>query len=74
MYNLEQVHWVARIDDGTPEHRSMARWAINPRIIDEFRDYRRKVIAAKQKVMDEIYDQQVATTRPRPLAHGAGEL
>ena len=73
MYNLEQVHWVARIDDGTQEHRSMAQWAINPRILEEFKDYRRKVIKAKQAMMDEIYNNPPAT-RPRPLAHGAGEL
>ena len=73
MYNLEQVHWVARIDDGTQEHRSMAQWAINPRILEEFKDYRRKVIKAKQAMMDEIYNKQPAN-RPRPLAHGAGEL
>ena len=71
MYNLEQVNWVKRIDDGTQEHRSMARWAINPKIMEEFRDYRRKVIQAKQKMMDDIYDQLPSPNRARPLAHGA---
>lgn len=73
MYNLEQVNWVKRIDDGTQEHRSMAQWAINPRLLEEFKDYRRQVIVAKQKIFDDIYNRQPAN-KPRPLAHGAGEL
>ena len=72
MYTLEQSLWVKRADDGTQEHRGIAQWVINPRLLEEFKDYRKKVIDAKQEMMDTIYNKQPAN-RPRPIAHGNDE-
>lgn len=73
MYTMERAGWVVRIDDGSNETRHIAEWAINPVLITQFRDHRKKVIAAKQKIFDDIYDKQPAK-RPRPIAHGNDEV
>lgn len=69
MYTLETAGWVVRMDDGKDETRHHAQWAINPALITEFREHRRKVVAAKQKIFDDIYNKQPAN-RPRPIVHG----
>jgi hypothetical protein len=70
MYVLEKANWVKRIDDGTQEHRGVAQWAINPAIMEEFKEYRKAVIDAKQHMMDTIYDKQPVKV-PRKNAHGS---
>jgi hypothetical protein len=65
--SLEDARWVIRIDDRTQEHRHIAQWAINPRLVTHFSDYRAKVIAAKQRQLDEIYK---LSTRDKPKVHG----
>lgn len=72
MYTLEVAGWVIRMDDGSNETRHQAQWAINPRLITEFKDYRKKVVLAKQKMFDDIYNKQPAN-RPRPIVHGNDE-
>lgn len=69
MYILEQANWVKRLDDGSEETRHHAEWAINPALINEFRDHRKKVIKAKQEILDMIYDKQ-PVNKPRTIVHG----
>ena len=64
---LEDARWVIRIDDRTQEHKHIAQWAINPGLITYFSDYRAKVIAAKQRQLDEIYK---LSTKEKPKVHG----
>lgn len=54
MQMLETAQWVARTDDGSREHLHKAEWIINPALKDQFRDQRRKVIEAKQRILDRI--------------------
>lgn len=56
MQVLEDVKWVARMDDGAMEHRGTAQWAINPALMSTFEDHRRAVIEAKQRMVDEMYE------------------
>lgn len=67
MITLEEVRWAIRIDDRTQEHRHIAQWAINPKLVTLFKDHRAKVIEAKQRQLDEIYR---LSTRERPRVHG----
>lgn len=55
MSELEAARWVLRLDDGSKEHQHHAEWAIDPRIADVFKDYRRRVAEAKQRQKDYIY-------------------
>jgi len=73
MYTLEQMGWVARVDDGSGEHRGSANWLINPSLKDTFREYRKAVIRAKQDVYNIIKAKRPETGR-RPFTHGADEL
>ena len=72
MHNLELAQWVIRMDDGSGENRHLATWAINPSILDQYKDYRKKVIASKQKLMDEIYSRQPVRV-PRTIVYGNDE-
>ncbi len=67
MITLEDARWVIRIDDRTQEHRHMAQWAINPKLMTLFRDHRARVIEAKQRQLDEIYR---LSTKEKPKVHG----
>lgn len=59
MATLEQRYWVARIDDGSQEHRGIAEWAINPQLIIRFKEHRDAVIKAKQRFHDEVVPNRV---------------
>jgi hypothetical protein len=67
MITLEDARWTIRIDDRTQEHRHMAQWAINPKLMTLFRDHRARVIEAKQRQLDEIYR---LSTKEKPKVHG----
>lgn len=54
MWRVQSLSWVARMDDGTAEHRGHAEWAINPSIRQQFAEHRLEVIAAKQRMMDYV--------------------
>ena len=53
MYNLEDAKWVIKTDEQLSKHS--ATWVINPELKNIFKDYRLKVIKAKQKQKDYIY-------------------
>ena len=67
MITLEDARWTIRIDDRTQEHRHMAQWAINPKLVTLFSDHRARVIEAKQRQLDEIYR---LSTKEKPKVHG----
>lgn len=56
MVHLERAGWVARVDDGTKEHQQIIEWAINPAVKTAHAADRRKVIEAKQRRLDAIYE------------------
>lgn len=51
MINLEAAHWVKIVDNSL--HSTV--WAIDPRLADIFKDDRRDVIKAKQRILDTIH-------------------
>ena len=53
MSTLEQAGWVIRLDDGSKEHQHHAEWAINPSLGEQFKDHRKKVIAARQRLAEQ---------------------
>lgn len=65
MIPLEDAGYVLRIDDLSGTHR--AQWAINPALVDQHADYRRQVIEAKQRQLDEIYQ---LSPKEKPKAYG----
>jgi len=71
MSHLENVQWVARIDDGEDEYKHRAQWYINPALKDLFKDYRAEVIAAKQRQLDHIYR---LSTKEKPRVHGYDQI
>ena len=73
MQILEDAKWVARMDDGSQEHRGVAQWAINPALLSTFEADRRAVIEAKQRVMNERYERgpQYAKFKGIPQVKGA---
>jgi hypothetical protein len=71
MYLLEEAKWVIRTDDGSQMNRHVAHWAINPHLKDAFSSHRRKVIEAKQRRRDEIYQ---LSTKEKPKVHGSEVL
>lgn len=71
MYPLEQAAWVMRVDEGGKEMQGVAQWAVNPHLREQFADHRRRVIEAKQRMMDHVYRDAV---KRRPQVHGAMEL
>lgn len=54
MHQLETIKWVIRMDDGSKENQHFAQWAINPQLIMQFKDHRRRVLEAKQRQLDEF--------------------
>lgn len=74
MYTLEQAKWVARLDDGSKEHQGRAEWLINPALKQMFREYREKVIKAKQRAA-ECWAEYGPVTQPiRPRMHGIDDI
>lgn len=67
MYPLEKAGWVARIDEVGREHQGHAQWAVNPALQQQFADHRKKVIEAKQRMMDHVYRDAV---KRKPVVHG----
>lgn len=65
MIPLEDAGYILRLDDLTSTHR--AQWAINPALVDQHADYRRQVIEAKQRQLDEIYQ---LSSKEKPKAYG----
>lgn len=53
MLMLEQAGWVAQIEDQFNKRNVV--WAINQSIATSFKEYRQRVIKAKQRHVDEIY-------------------
>jgi hypothetical protein len=56
------------MDDGSREHMHQAQWAIDPRLVTMFADYRREVIRAKQRQKDFIYK---LSTKEKPRVYGS---
>lgn len=73
MYDLEQAHWVARIDDRSKEHQHIAEWLINPALKTMFSDHREEVILAKQRLRNEIWENG-GRQSPRPRLHGMDDI
>lgn len=73
MYLLEKMGWVARIDDGSQEHKAIAEWLINPHLKTTFRDYREAVVKAKLERDRERLD-KAGLTHQAPVTHGADVL
>jgi len=67
MSTLEQAGWVMRLDDGTKEHQHHAEWAINPSLGEQFKDHRRKVILARQRLAEQRWSN---SEKPKPRIHG----
>lgn len=65
MIPLEDAGYILRLDDMSTTHR--AQWAINPALADQHADYRRQVIEAKQRQLDEIY---ALSPKEKPKAYG----
>jgi hypothetical protein len=70
MYPLEKSGWVARLDDGGREHQGQAQWAVNPSLMEQFKEHRRNVIEAKQRMMDHVFRD---ATKRKPKVHGYEE-
>lgn len=64
MWNLEQAKWVTRLPDDMTDGRRSAVWGINPSLNTLHADYRKKVIAAKQRQREEIYRLSPKTVKP----------
>lgn len=71
MQPLEDARWVARMDDGQSEFKGIAQWAVNPSLAKTFKDHRMQVLEAKQRMMDEMYqDNWKQTGAPRIAGYG----
>lgn len=69
---LERASWVSRVDDREKEWRGQAEWLINPRLVEMFAGYRRRVLEARQWMNEKTW--VVADSAiPRPLLHGIEE-
>jgi hypothetical protein len=64
---LERAGWVVRIDGGDREHHHHAEWAINPALGETFKDHRKQVILARQRVVESRY---AYTDKTPPRVHG----
>jgi len=65
MMLMEEAGWVIRVDDGSMEHRHMAQWAVNPQLRNQFVEYRREVVEAKQRLSDSFYRR--TNVQPKPV-------
>jgi len=68
MYTLEKAGWAMQIEEKMTKHHVV--WAINPSISTMFREYREKVIKAKQRHADYIYRYATAQGKERKLVKG----
>lgn len=65
---LEHAGWVAQIENEL--HKRKVTWVINPDLASMFKDYREKVIKAKQRHADYIYRYAYAKGYERKLVKG----
>lgn len=68
MLVLEQSGWVIQIDNEL--HKKKVSWAINPDLPNMFRQYRERVIKAKQRHADYIYRYAYEKGKDRKLVKG----
>jgi hypothetical protein len=68
MHTLERAGWVLQIDEKMNKHQVV--WAINPSIAGMFREYREKVVKAKQRHADYIYRYATAQGKERKFVKG----
>ena len=68
MHTLEKAGWVLQIDEKMNKHQVV--WAINPSIATMFREYREKVVKAKQRHADYIYRYATAQGKERKFVKG----
>ena len=68
MHTLEKAGWVLQIDEKMNKHQVV--WAINPSIAGMFREYREKVVKAKQRHADYIYRYATAQGKERKFVKG----
>lgn len=73
MYMLEKMGWVARVDDGSQEHKGKAEWLINPHLQTTFKEYREAVIKAKLE-RDAYRLKKAGVKYMQPMTHGAESL
>jgi len=70
MWVFESAGWVARMDDMSKEKTHHAEWAINPLLQRQFKDYRLKVIDAKQRQLDKYFIKEGRRGEKSPRVHG----
>jgi len=68
MLVLEQAGWVVQVESEL--HKKKVTWAINPGLSGMFKDYREKVIKAKQRHADYIYRHAYEKGYERKLVKG----
>lgn len=68
MLMLEQSGWVVQIEAELHKHKVL--WAINPTLASTFKEYRERVIKAKQRHADYIYRYATAQGKERKLVKG----
>lgn len=68
MAMLEQAGWVAQIEVDVT--RRKGSWAINPSLSEMFRDYRLRVVKAKQRHVDYIYRHAYEQGKSRKMIKG----
>jgi hypothetical protein len=56
MVELEQRQWTAMVEDG----KKSTAWAINPMLVEHFREQRERIIAIKQEIKDGIRESHLA--------------
>lgn len=67
MATLETAKWVVRIDDGSRENHHHAEWAINPILGEQFKEHRKRVIQARQRVAEARWSN---SSKPKPKVYG----
>jgi hypothetical protein len=68
MHTLEKANWVRQVEEQMGKHHVI--WVINPSIATMFKEYREKVIKAKQRHADYIYRYATALGKERKLVKG----
>jgi len=68
MLSLEQAGWAVQVENELNKRRVI--WALNPSLATMFKDYRQRVIKAKQRHADYIYRYATAQGKERKLVKG----
>lgn len=74
MAMLEKSNWVVRTDDGKREVAGKAEWVINPSLITMFREYRERVIRARQAIKEAVYVSSERPSSNKARVHGYHEI